>query len=436
MKKTLDNTGLSSYQIVLTQIYILSCGFPHLIKLPVTEYKLQLSELFFFFLLITVIRQKQFFSFWRKQLFILSRGLSIPLLLILYCFVVYVSGLFHLSKSTLLEMSGLAYLLSVFLVLAYVFHHLKNAERDYKDLILKTGLLISIVGLFGWVLHIGGIENPTGRVWEYPYFGDVFRLKGFTATPSFLVNIVGFCLLQAFIPIATTQNKKRYFFFTLALCFTLFLTLTKSVLAVITAACFYFFIQKNKIKPGMRRLIAAIGLLSFFVLQTGTHFLFRNCEKDSHAIENRKDIFRGKGEELYKIKEYCVFETIYALTKQSSTIAGLRYPFTGVGPGSHFNFVSELQKESDKSEKFDFEGADPHCTYLGALAETGFPGFLVLILLFIFLLIESAKLKPEFLSVSVFFVIEAINTDIMNFRHLWIFFAIIFALNLKKTAKL
>ena len=99
-------------------------------------------------------------------------------------------------------------------------------------------------------------------------------------------------------------------------------------------------------------------------------------------------------------------------------------------------FNNEVEKQKDLGVVSPFiQSYDPHSTYLGALAETGITGLLALVG---FLLVVYAKLTSitsmktdsrylVFIILFTCFLIEAISTDIMNFRHFWVMLAVIFA---------
>ena len=106
--------------------------------------------------------------------------------------------------------------------------------------------------------------------------------------------------------------------------------------------------------------------------------------------------------------------------------------FFGVGTG---NFNEQLRMYKNKGlipEKLS--GFDPHSTYLGAFAENGFFAGIMLLVFFAFVLKKFIKRKDLFndsfllalFLIYLIFLIEAISTDIFNFRHLWLFFALAF----------
>ena len=73
---------------------------------------------------------------------------------------------------------------------------------------------------------------------------------------------------------------------------------------------------------------------------------------------------------------------------------------------------------------------DPHCTYLGFFSENGIFATFILIffLIYIFYLFYHNSINNDhnfiLLVIFISFLIEAISTDILNYRHFWFFLAI------------
>ena len=106
------------------------------------------------------------------------------------------------------------------------------------------------------------------------------------------------------------------------------------------------------------------------------------------------------------------------------------YPLFGVGTGNFNNAIHDLKRQGLFPGKFpDF---DPHSTYLGILAENGIFAFVLWLTMLGFILkqfmVRSDLLTNNFtlglFLILLTFVIESAATDIFNFRHLWLFFAL------------
>jgi len=89
---------------------------------------------------------------------------------------------------------------------------------------------------------------------------------------------------------------------------------------------------------------------------------------------------------------------------------------------------------------------DPHSTFVGSFAETGILGFAAILFLTFVLfkmsnqLLKTKKyynLKVTLAACLLIFFMEAISVDSINFRHMWLVFAILSAIyNLEQNQKL
>ena len=109
---------------------------------------------------------------------------------------------------------------------------------------------------------------------------------------------------------------------------------------------------------------------------------------------------------------------------------GLSQPLFGIS-GTSFNeyqMMNGLNNIDPLSIYYD-----PHCTYLGAFAGYGFPGLVICCGLFFLLIkiaVKSYRQNPTTKNLILFLIIifisiEGINTDILNFRLLWVIMALI-----------
>lgn len=140
-------------------------------------------------------------------------------------------------------------------------------------------------------------------------------------------------------------------------------------------------------------------------------------------------------------------DSIYHIQHLAALKMIKEHPFKGVGFGE---FINKLPDYVDWNkyditlmvEKMDkFFHLDPHSTYLGIFAETGFFGLVSLLFIFYFILkncllvykIYKNDLTYRYMSISALavlagFLLNAFFIDIMNMRHLWIFMALLIAM--------
>ncbi|HUU28408.1 MAG TPA: O-antigen ligase family protein [archaeon] len=108
-----------------------------------------------------------------------------------------------------------------------------------------------------------------------------------------------------------------------------------------------------------------------------------------------------------------------------------RNPFFGIGPGRYINELKALREENGGLIPQSFPDLKPHSTLMGALAEGGIVGFAGLAILWLFFLGKPLwrKLKDDPLGLAIYaamagYLLVGLNMDIMNFRWLWLIFAL------------
>jgi O-antigen ligase len=135
-------------------------------------------------------------------------------------------------------------------------------------------------------------------------------------------------------------------------------------------------------------------------------------------------------------KPYALYPTNYFHNKHSSLIALMQSKGWGIGPGNYNNFIAKLQQQGLHPP--NFPRWDPHSTYFGTLAELGFIGLLEILGLWLcigYLIVKilhtpshnprMVLLGPALAGIFAAVTIEAMSTDIMNFRQYWWLLAIV-----------
>ena len=111
----------------------------------------------------------------------------------------------------------------------------------------------------------------------------------------------------------------------------------------------------------------------------------------------------------------------------------------GVGGGNLVHTIATKNKTERKNNERSI-AYDPLSTYSGVLSEYGIIGFTGLLFLIFSIYYEwrnsnlnlHSGVKWFFLACFSYFLLEAVCTDILNFRHLWIilgFFSVIIRTN-------
>ncbi len=417
-----DEVNLRTSAItLLAQIYIILCCFPQLVELPITGYKVQPSELLFFPLFLLIIFQKEFWidTF---QLFTSNRKhvRYLYLSVLFYLAASIFSAVFNFSLSVFLELAGTGYLVSVFFILSYVFSKERYGSIEkWKGKLIFATVMAAIIGIIGVILHFSGIENSTGKMWDYPYLGHVFRLQGFTPSPAFFINIISIgilLLLGEEHGELTIFSKKTSLFLLLIVVIP---TFAKTILNLFIFGGLYL-TRKYVAVKSKGRIIFNVSISGLFViLMIGTHLLFVSCLEFGETVGRNNDRF-AVGAPLYQKGDFCIYQTPYLKLKFTAIRAGNSNFLYGEGAGNHGTMVPNYEK----SGELHFQKSDPHCTYTGAYGELGIFGLLSVLFLFFSLLKNANSVGLSFFCIALYFLSEGITTDILNFRHLWVFIAL------------
>lgn len=444
--------------------YIFSFSFLTIFDFPIIGTKVQPPELIFL-LIIGVIgvdfllakkkldRFLQLVKKLSKPFSSFSDNLIFPI--ILYSFTAFLSAFFHNELKVWFEFFGVMYLISLFLIFQ-LFKDKFSSEKIFKYFII-SGIIAATLGILGWILTQFGIETPlsTSKVgYYYMYFGYIGRALAFTMNPNMLMSIIGTSFLLKFSEVVFKERPaKNDWLILFILGLVALLTLSKTLVVLTIGVIFIWMKSQEKKYRAGRQLLCPINQFtkSFILALTLSLVLFYNF--GSHiAILNKKtinwDILKERAyteeQPFYETQNFYFVWTNYVVNKKSGILAGIRNPIFGVGPGGHNVFVAGLKKEG-KYPKY-FSDYDPHCTYTGAFGELGFLGFLALIFLCMSIfkrvntLLKVENHPQSFIIVGlagsfIYFSIEAITTDIMNFRHLWVLLALLASIDVLEKRK-
>ncbi|MEO0042495.1 MAG: hypothetical protein RL329_1943 [Bacteroidota bacterium] len=441
MKSTFS---LEKLLYALFAAYLIAIPSNAFLNLPHLGDKLQLPEILF--LLISIVFGAYFgFSKTIQELknwhfTAIDKGI------LAFCAAVCCSCLVHCTRASILEMIGLGYLMTFYLMMRLFFQNTPYNILDFTTrFFLISGFIVAVVGLVGWFmatfLHI---ETLTARLYiNYPYLGDVYRVFAFTSHPVMLASFMGVCLLVLGIKSRMNPKNLSHFEWIAFSCMSMveILTFTKSIVAL--SACFLwlidsFFYKNHRLVPKIITVSVAM-ILIFFVFMT--HFIVIDTTKyDALPLEKRHFYHRSEAIPYVKIGNIYLIRTTYTLLKQNAFKAFLQHPITGLGGGNFESFCGE-QKVKGLYPNY-LETFDPHSSYMGALSELGLLGFAALMYLVFGIFTTFRQVKKNSLlseqwfilglgSVLIFMASEAMVTDIMNFRHYWVFFAVLSIMDTK-----
>ncbi|MCB0630894.1 MAG: O-antigen ligase family protein [Saprospiraceae bacterium] len=413
MQKLLKLSALSSRHIAggLLLLYLISTAFLELPLYAAWQHRLQLPELIFVLscplLIFTLYRSRHSFALNRLDLAV---GLY---LLINVC-----SALWNHQASPWLEVLGKSYLVGVYLLFRL---GVQNQQIDQKDMIPAFKLMIAAIFLMistGYVMLYFGKENVfLARFADYPYLGTVYRAKALLQTPSMYISIVNWCIIYLLANSLQKGNIYRSLLQLLLFGMIALFSFSKALLLTGFAVLliFVFHYRQQAIRKVWLPVMIVFGLLYFLF----TNFVFLKPGNGGEVGSTYLAV-----NEIQQDDQGSLIPTAYFSLKKAAIGMGLDAPFLGVGPGC---FINQLQvKQQTGAYPSHLPLHDPHSVYLGAWAETGSVGLLGLLTLLAAVFGRIRKISTNdpfyqiFLVWLLLFLLEGMNTDLMNFRHYWI----------------
>lgn len=404
--------------LILLCLYIITIPFQKIIKLPLVNSKIQVPEIIFIILILLSIPQIKWADWKNVKLTTLDKAVM------LWLMVGTINLILHFNVTTFIELSGQFYLICLYILIQFIFFRSKAKEIEQffvKAFSLQLALII-ITLFIGLILLTQHINIGVFQIfYSYPYFGDLYRLKVLTNEPVMLVSILSipFWIIITLMvgKIRINSVKKRDLILSMIIIgFMLIGTYGKSLPFILAILVLYFISHLKSKNKGIIfiRIFAAFLIISSILLT---------------QIMVTKKPFREK--EVYgltipflKIDNYYLYKSWYYVQKENAIKEFIEHPFFGCGGGNLLNVINLKNKETE--ETISRPAYDPLSTYTGILAEYGISGFLILLFLMFTIyrevvrLPDSNGLKWIFICSFSYFMLEAISTDIQNFRHFWI----------------
>jgi len=438
-KFELDHTEKPLEGIVhrLIYLYILTIPFQAL-ELTFRELTIGLPEIVFFILAplatIQIIRSKQKLYIDRLDLFVFG-----------WLIAIIVSG-WHAGFDSIVvnEIIKTAYLVVLYIMIKWTIK--PGMIERIVEVIILASLIASLTGVIGFGLGCLGIDTFLAIKRPFPYgIKIVMQAKGFTPTPNMLASIIMIGILFQIQKLSINQinSKGKDIFILLILLLGFSLTFSKTVgcLLIGIILILYLHFQKKLTFFYTWKLTIKIAIPSLFIAYIfGTHFII--VEKDQNFELLKGDYIAGHA--LTETANYSIYPSQYWSLKEISFDAiSQSFPW-GLGPGKFNDYAYELKKNDEYPTHLPYP--DPHFTYLGTLAENGLLGLIALVGIILFVIKCSTKILNDNLSdenilacLPIIFIaigIEAVSTDVMNFRHYWILLILLVSAfqNLKSTS--
>jgi O-antigen ligase len=339
------------------------------------------------------------------------------------------------------EIIKTAYLIVLYMILKWTISP-KMLTRIVKTLILSS-LIAALTGIMGFGLGYIGIETFLAIKRPYPYLIHVIQAQGFTPSPNMLASIIMIGMLFQIQKLSMNliNSKRKDHLILLILLLGFMLTFSKTIVCLLIGiTLIWYFHNKPKLSLTLQTVtkIAVAGLFIAYIF--GTHFIIVEKDQDFELLKG--DYIAGPV--LIETDNYSIYPSQYWSLKEISLEAiSQSFPW-GLGPGKFNDYAHELKKNDAYPTHVPFP--DPHSTYLGTIAEIGLPGFIAFFGIIFFVIKFSREILSNhtanqnmFTSLPTVFIVigmEAISTDVMNFRHYWILLILLVSTfqNLKSTS--
>jgi hypothetical protein len=325
-----------------------------------------------------------------------------------------------------------------YLALAYVVVAMVVAQS--RAVLVATSLAAGVIGLaaiglIGALLHSRvPFDAPLlGEAMVVPYFGEVFRVRALTASPTMLV-----CALTAALPLALSfavqdrneQGRSRLLGLAGVLVGAMAAILTFShavpslVLAVFIAA--WPLLARWARWRSVVGVAVAGGILLANLTLVAT---IRSVETPrAEVVTDTRQYHHAVGTGEWHVGELRVaYELIgYFRLKQIALEAFAEHPWNGVGL-DRFHELTDRAFIDGRLPSI-YRAIDPHSSLLGRLAETGVLGGVTLVALWVAAVTAGRRLSrsarfPWLARAAtaslIGLIVAAVNVDIMNFRVLW-----------------
>ena len=286
--------------------FVLALPITNLEIIPWIENKVQLPELVFVLLFVTIIigRQWQLFKLRHHALII---GIGAYLGVGVFSFVA------NQEKEIIVELAKVGYLFTACLIISNFL--IENPKETYKkliNLVLLEGVLLGIGSFCIWCY--ASCMNQSNFLVDfykdYPIIGDTFRAKFLTFTPTMfaLFLCVGiFFLFDRFLE----KKNKRDLLFLLVYFTSLILTFSKTILLLIPILTILFFYSYRPSNAFLKISSLLFFLSCFVIFNILSHVSIINQKEKvaSHASKYFSD------ETIVEIGDNVVVKNSYFLLK-------------------------------------------------------------------------------------------------------------------------
>lgn len=410
--------------IWLIGLYIITIPFQKILHNSYLQYKIQPSEIIFLLIFFSFLVRLdfQFIKYqWHKRKINL-----IDFSVIIWLIIELINLFFNQNRTTIFEFFGQVYLISLYGIIRIVVPKLgdKNDVFSFLKKSFRIMALIIFGTIFLGVISVVIFDKDLGVFWrfkDYPYFGTIYRLKAFTNEPVMLASILSPVIIMEFFSFKKREviNSSDFFlrnsiYYLVLFSAMLLFTFSKSI-TCLAATILLLVARYHPIGLASRWFFKSLAISFLLLYVVMSHLIItKNSSREGQGYGMESPFIQFNGIYAYK--------TWYLVQKENAIALFRDHPIIGVGGG---NMVNILEQNSTKPTYY-YSTYDPLSSWVGILAEYGLIGFIGVAGLFYSLITYLTNISHEnyikytFLGIFLYFILEAICTDIMNFRHLWV----------------
>jgi len=434
LKKSILLKSKLIYLILST--YILSFFFEHYLKFEYKFARFSIVEIIFvviifFTLLVFRLDFIRFaLKFDKKNIFEAIIYLLLILKLIKY-------SLDFQDYYNLYELLIWVYMLAIYTVYKFYLSNVKNLIYYLENSFITVSLVISAHIIYSYFLYKLGHE-PNG-LWMirdltyYPYVGtSPINFRSIFMDYNQPAHLVA----PGFLFLLSRFNKKLIISTLIILYFTVFYLLkSKFFLIFFSILGVYLIIKKlNLLNKKLIKVFLTLSIITLSVFYfIVTHYIL--VEKSTINSSNL-NLFEHYyfTDFVINMKEHDIYGSLFLKLKYTAIELAKNYNYIFFESSNYFNHDIVLKNFNSYT--------DPHSDYFGALANYGIIGFLIFLVLPIYIIFEYLKnfnKKKEYNNSLIYFLIivmifiEAIIVDFFHTQFIWIIFAMhIYSIKTKK----
>lgn len=394
-------------------LYVILIG---MISLPFPLHPFEWADIGFLLLLFLVLYRLPWLEILREWT---RQNKRVVVWLMVYLSVNWMSALVNGTEKAIVESVGRTYLVVVLLVFLVGFSSvLRGSSQElWKKVALVMGGVLSMTAFSGFALWCFGVDTSQVLIYpDYPYLESVPRLRSLTPSPAYLLSYAAIPFLYLAAGYISGKRTALRALVLLSLVAVILLTLSKSIVLIVMGV----WLSLGLWKKWSFKWVWGFSFLLIVIHMAGTHLIVKE-QGTSHSA----DVPFLSGNEVARFGKWKVMGTSYLALKKASIPQNAKLWLVGTGPGGFNEYLSGLKTRGRYPAHLpDY---DPHSTFMGALIETGLPGFLLVVLAWMYLLYRSGKIWRRnrdtmslfFFVIFVVYAVDAFSMDMMNFRHLW-----------------